>query len=429
MIGVQELNNEQALAVERMVLFLESKEPFFVLSGAAGTGKTFTIKELCKQVKGRLIFTAPTNKATKVLAETFSSDDLSGGYNPECRTIFSLLALRLEANGAVKELTRPEDPVDLTKYAAVIVDEASMINSNLWEYIKRTAKAQMVKFIFMGDAAQLPPVGEMNSPVWEIRKTTNLTKVMRHDNQILGLATRIRCLVNHPAPSIKIESNKGKGEGVWRVDGEDFKRRILADAEKGVFSQKTACKAIAWRNVTVDALNKTIRSAIFPGAFTGTGDFFPEDRIIMMEPAKDVVKGGIVATTDMEGTIERSSTDYHPTYEELKCYKIIAVMDDGHPVTLWRLHPEASAGYAIKLDRLAQNAKANNRLWKAYWNFKEAFHQLRYAYAITAHRAQGSTYDKVFVDMGDILQNRNRQEAFRCLYVSCTRPRKQLIIK
>ena len=422
-----QLNSEQAAAVKAMTDFLSSAEPFFVLSGAAGTGKTFTIKELVKQVKGRLIFTAPTNKATKVLAETFSSEDLSGGYKPECRTIFSLLALRLEANGAVKELTHPEDPVDLTKYVAVIVDEASMINSNLWEYIKVTAKEQKVKFILMGDAAQLPPVGELNSPVWAVEKVVGLTKVMRHDNQILTLATRIRGLVNHPAPSIKIERDWLGVEGVDRVSERVFRDLIMVKASIGEFSQKTTCKAIAWRNVTVDSLNSLIRKAIFPDA---VGEFFPEDRIIMTEPAFDLDDNRItLATTDMEGSVERATIEYHPKHGEMKCWRIVVVMDSGHPVVLWKLHPESQATYNRKLSDLASQAKAAPRMWKKYWDFKESFHQLRYAYALTAHRAQGSTYDKVFVDMGDILINRNRQEAFRCLYVAVTRPRKQLIIR
>ena len=63
-----------------------------------------------------------------------------------------------------------------------------------------------------------------------------------------------------------------------------------------------------------------------------------------------------------------------------------------------------------------------------FWEFKEAFHKLRHAYAITAHRSQGSTYDTAFVDWRDILLNRNRGEAFRCLYVACTRPKRRLFL-
>jgi len=53
---------------------------------------------------------------------------------------------------------------------------------------------------------------------------------------------------------------------------------------------------------------------------------------------------------------------------------------------------------------------------------------VKYAYAITAHRAQGSTYDTVYVDYQDILMNRERYEAFQCLYVASSRPRKTLYL-
>lgn len=420
-----QLNSEQTAAVEAILRFLKGPEPFFVLSGAAGTGKTFTIKELVSQVKGRLIFTAPTNKATKVLQETFGEEELSGGYRPECRTIFSLLALRLEASGAVKELTKPEDPVDLQKYLAVIVDEASMINSNLWSYIQDTSEDQGVKFIFMGDAAQLPPVGEANSPVWSVEEVQTLLKVMRHDNQILNLATRLRKLVNHPAPSIKLESdwNSDKIEGVLVVKARQFEQLIREDAERGLFAKRTYVKAIAWRNITVEAMNRWVRKSQFPDA---KGEFFPEDRIIMIEPAR--LEKATVATTDMEGTVERTTVEWHPDHGDMRCYRVVAVMDDGHPVTLWGLHPDGNSAYQSKHQRLLETARGDGRKWKQYWQFRESFHQFRYAYALTAHRAQGSTYEKVYVNAGDILANYNRQEAFRCLYVACTRPRKQLII-
>ena len=114
------LNPEQAQAVSAMEAFLRSDDSFFVLKGTAGTGKTFCIKELIPRIRGRLVFTAPTNKATKVLRDSIASED----YKPDCRTIYSLLGLRLEANGEVKELTSPEDPFDLTKFLAVVLDEA-----------------------------------------------------------------------------------------------------------------------------------------------------------------------------------------------------------------------------------------------------------------------------------------------------------------
>jgi exodeoxyribonuclease-5 len=92
------------------------------------------------------------------------------------------------------------------------------------------------------------------------------------------------------------------------------------------------------------------------------------------------------------------------------------------------LHEDYEKLHANKVEELAQAARADHRKWGAFWAFKEAFHKVRHSYAITAHRAQGSTYEAVFVDWRDILTNRNRGEAFRCLYVACTRPKKELYL-
>jgi ATP-dependent exoDNAse (exonuclease V) alpha subunit len=421
------LNDEQVSACEAMIDFLSpaSKERFFVLSGPAGTGKTYTIRALMNRIKSKLIFTAPTNKATKVLRDTFIEHKLEGGYTPTCRTIYSLLGLRMEPDGEVKKLAYPEDPVDLSKFAAVVVDEGSMINSKLWKYIRELAEEQNVKFLFLGDMYQLPPVGEPNSPIWTLPNIKYLKTVMRHDNQILTLATSIREVMDHPIPSLSIESDWKDGEGVRKVGTADFLTLIKRAAEEGLFSGMSGCKAIAWRNVSVDSLNRLIRQTIFPGT---VGDFFPEDRIILLEPVKSFINNEVVATTDEEGTVERTDVDYHPEYPEMKCFRIVAQMDGRHPLTFWKLHPEAERAFSLKLAELAARAKTSGRFWKDYWNFKDAFHNLRYSYAITAHRAQGSTYTQTFVNMTDIMMNRNRLEAFRCLYVAVTRAKKRVII-
>lgn len=415
------LNPDQEAAVGDMVEFLAGGGSFFLLKGFAGTGKTFCIDRLKDRVRGRFIFTAPTNKATKVLRDTMRADD----YKPECRTIYSLLGLRMEANGEIKELVAPEEEIDLSQFRAVIVDEASMINSQLMGHI-RTASAQFgLPFIFMGDPAQLPPVKEFKSPVWEIENFAELTKVMRHDNQILELATRIRGVVDHPAPNAKLESNNADGEGVWRVKEIEFEGLIRERARLGRFSKANTDKAIAWRNVTVDRLNALVRREIFADA--SSTPWLPEDRIIVTEPAKDL-DGEICATTDDEGVIQRVEVEYHPLDESMKVFRLSVALDDNSVIVLRPLHPDSFRDFQMKSEDLVAAAKMDRRKWKHFWEFKEMFHSVRHGYAITAHRAQGSTYETAFVDFRDILLNRNRQEAFRCLYVACTRPKKQLIL-
>ena len=415
-------NLQQGTAIEKMLDFLDNpSEQFFLLSGYAGTGKTFCIQHLIPKVRGRMIFTAPTNKATKVIRDSLVSSE----YKPECRTIYSLLGLRLEANGEVKELAVPEDPIDLSQYRAVIVDEASMISSLLFSHIEATAREQKVKFIFMGDPAQLPPVKELRSPVWaKCHGVAELTQVMRYDNQLLKLATAIRKVVDHPAPNIRLDSDNADGEGVWKLPDTDFASRILDAAGQGLFSKPNCTKAIAWRNVTVDDLNRRIRGRIFSNPVK---PWLPEDRIIVMEPAKDL-NAEIMATTDDEGTVTGVAEDWHPVYGEFKCWRVSVTLDDGKLAVFWVLHEDFQAAFARRSEELAAAARLNRRLWGQFWEFKETFHRIRHGYAITAHRAQGSTYDTAFVDWRDILLNRNRGEAFRCLYVACTRPKRRLFL-
>lgn len=397
-------------------------QPFFVLRGSAGTGKTFCIRKLVETHKGRIVFTAPTNKATKVLRESVTLPD----YKPECRTIYSLLGLRMEANGEVKELRVRDDAdeeLDLSSYKAVVVDEGSMINAAVMEHIQKAAEAFNLKFIFLGDPAQLPPVGELTSPIWKLEAGAALTKVMRHDNAILKLATQMREQVDRFAPSIKLLADNDGAEGIWKY-GSRFAQEIVESALAGEFQQPAGSKVIAWRNVEVDKYNKLIRSVIFPGV---TDPWVTGDRVLFTSPAKDL-DDKPMASTDDEGEIQRCEADWHPIYGQFKIWRISIALDDNRTVVARVLHPDSLAAYAEECEHLANIARTNSRKWQDFWKFKEAFHQIRYAYAITAHRAQGSTYDTVFVYWQDILLNRNRQEAFRCLYVACTRPKRVLAL-
>ena len=417
---IELLNEDQRNAVEDILDFMRGDEHFFLLKGYAGTGKTFSIQALSEKIRGRLIFTAPTNKATKVLRDTLTSDT----YKPECRTIYSLLGLRLEPNGEIKELAVPEDPVDLSEYVAVVVDEGSMVNAMLAQYIKNAARDFGVKFIFLADFAQLPPVGEEESAIKTVPNVAELTKVMRHDNQILKLVTRIRGVVDHPAPRVSIMSDFADGEGVWSVGQAEFETRILDAAYTDAFIIPNHTKVIAWRNVTVDKYNTMVRNKLFDHPVL---PWLEDDRIIVMEPAKDL-NDDIVATTDDEGRVISAVADWHPVWPEFKVWRISLTLDTNRVCTLQVLHQDSLRDHERQVMRFANEAKVDKRLWGRFWEFKEAFHKIRHAYAITAHRAQGSTYDTAFVDWRDILLNRNRSEAYRCLYVACSRPKKRLIL-
>ena len=419
------LNTDQVSALEAMKDFvLHSEDSFFVLSGSAGTGKTTCIRELLNIISGRVCFTAPTNKATRVLADSLRTPE----YEPDCCTIYSLLGLRMEANGSVKVLATPDvDKLDISHYRVVVVDEAGMINSEVWKYIKMAASSG-VKFIFMGDAAQLPPVKETHSPIWDIDNCAKLEKVMRHDNQILTLATRLRTVQNSLQGRVDIRDDHDEHGGVWKLPRSFFLKQIEDYAKQGLFSKAGYCKALAWRNATVTDLNRLIRAQIFESRET----WLVGDRIISAAPASDL-EGNKIANTDDEGTVESVVVTSHPLYPSFSVYCLGVVLDTNKKTIFRVLHERDKTAYdahKVRLEQAARSAEPRNRrrAWGEFWTFVEAFHDVRYGYAVTVHRSQGSTYEEVFVDSADILVNRNRKEALQCLYVACTRPKRKLFI-
>ena len=415
------LTGEQALAVEAILDWMKTSSNYFLLSGDAGTGKTYCIQYLKDQISGNIIYTAPTNKATKVLRTTICSEE----YQPECRTIYSLLGLKLQPNGEVKELVAPENPVDLKKIKLVVVDEGSMVNKVLIREIEKAVKRYNLKILFMGDPNQLPPVGEKESEIWKmIEDKAALTTIMRFDNQILSLSADIKAQVNSFVPRINFKSDNAGQEGVWLMEPRLFLEDIRRSAKIGDFSRmENQVKVIAWRNRTVDSCNRIIRREIFDNA--DESSWFPGDRVILAAPAEGL-EGEPIGHTDDEGTVEEVLIRPHHTHSNFNCYRLQVMTDENKRLTLWVLHEDSLKDFFVEKNVLAKEAKRNPKKWKDFWDFVDSFHQVKYAYAITAHRAQGSTYHTAFVVWNDILINHNRNEAFRCLYVACTRPKKRL---
>lgn len=423
------LTSDQAQVVQDILTWdaepYTPENAFAILIGAAGVGKTFVQKGLAERFRGRTCYTAPTNKAVRVQRDALKAED----FTPEVRTIYSLLQLRLEPNGEIRELTIPDEIVDLEGYRRVLVDESSMVNTKLLKYIERTSKEHKLKFLFVLDDKQINPVNEASIPVLSLKcRRMVLTKVLRHDNQILRLATAIRAQVEKPFPSITLESdhNETRTEGVWKSGPTEFLRQILSYADAGKF-QANEAKVIAWRNATVDMLNAAIRRRLYDDP--KPDQWIVGDRVVFAAPAKAQDDSGkFVAATDDEGVIESLYATKHPYYPDMYCWRVMIQLDDNRLVTSWLLGKEEEVLYQRKLAAISAQAKHNGRFWKDFWALKEAFHSVRHAYAITAHRSQGSTYEVAFVDWRDILANPRRNEAFRCLYVACTRPKQLLIL-
>lgn len=403
--------------------FADPSQRYFRLSGYAGTGKSFLITCANEAFPNLMqLNTSPTNKATKILSKKMP--------NSSCKTIYSAMGIKMVADEDRLVLEFPRRPQDLNSWDVIWVDEGSMLNSQMTDYIDEVSNTHPhLKWVFSADRAQLNPVGETESPIWTMDiPSVELTEVVRYDNQILSLATHIRNqIIDYPNGELRVHSNHANKEGVWRVKQKDFRNYLEKASKAGYFNEIDHTKAIAWRNITVNELNNLIRGFVF-GRHAYREPWIAGDRIMIASPVVSNDGGNIKATIDDEGSITSVKVVHNTFYKDLKCYNMIVKMDDSLPLEVCVIHEDSAADLSSKLNELAAEAKRDRTKWRAFWALKNTFHNIRHSYGLTSHRAQGSTFKYVMIDMQDIFCNLDVLEALRSFYVSCTRPTTGIIL-
>ena len=426
-----QLTNEQREAVDKIHDFVQdSSKHFFMLAGFAGTGKSTAIQTFARETHAEVALCAPTNKAVRVLKDMARK---IGTANVTTVTIHSLLGLRPNKAGAAMEFT-PEGENNAESYDVVVVDEASMVSTSLFELIKDTSYTTMTKFIFMGDPLQLPPINEAMSPTFGIQDRATLSQVLRHDNQILRLTTHIRAVLSGEG-TLKLESDNDDHGGVFKVNWKVLRKQMAKGyASESYDLRPDAFKTLAWTNKTVQAYNDIIREAIYGRDVPEV--FQPHERVVACAPVIDlhhrkatgVAKPLLI--TDEEANVIQIEDCQHPIYRNLLCHKLFLRNDfDAEFKEAYVVHAESKHEYESMLRRMADDAKARRGSWGAFWDAKESFHDIRPCHAVTTHRSQGSTFETAFVDASDILKNPNKQEALQCLYVAVSRASKNVVIQ
>lgn len=416
-----ELNEDQKRVVDTVIDHIngDSEDPFIGVAGPAGSGKTTCNISIVNGTNKRVVLTATTNKACRVIREVFAANS---EYQPPVCTIYSLLGLTLLANGEVKEVSGLKGDLDFSDFDVIGIDEMGMLNRQICSYIDRVAEDHpRLRWMLFGDRYQLPPVKETESAVWGMDNLLHLTKVERTDNQILTLATHLRELIDNPGPLNIGNDNDGK-EGVWSLNREQFHRALIENCEG---FNTGAYKAVAWRNDTVESVNRVIRNALVGPQ---NQPWLVGERITLLEPAKSFMDDSIFASTDEEGVIVEVTETTHPLYRLFKVWHLRVDLDNGSQEVLYALHEDSKVDHDKNLRDMAERAKKDRKLWRYYWGLKDSFHKVRHAWATTAHRAQGSTYQQAFVCWRDIMANKRMSEALRCLYVATTRPKEKLYV-
>lgn len=447
---------EQQNAYNAFMDFLESPlDNFFLLEGHAGTGKTYLTAKLILElaVNQKIIATAPTHKAVKVISEEINS---STNPNLKFGTTHSALGLKEHIDGFGNRtfITDKMNPSKLSEYNILFVDEASMINKFLFDHIVPYTNNNL-KVIFIGDPAQTPPVNDLNSYVFikEIKekyniKSAKLSNIVRQseNNPIIKNTFLIREDLLYPNVLDKLteEIIDNIGITLFKKDIDDDTVLILIDKlfnSNNFEKNQDYAKVIAWRNDTVDIYNNLIRYMIFNEE--SNKKILKNERLIADGPIIDenAKLPTILFNTNEEITIKNYDIQFefiNMGHTKIYYYNALAEsirFDKIYRKNIKILHEDSEKEFNAYLRLLIQNAKAEKQgtekartEWMKYYLYKNKYAAVKFNYAITVHKAQGSTYDNAFVIGWDINYNRNIEERNRILYTACSRPKYNLYL-
>jgi hypothetical protein len=474
-----ELTLEQSQAVEAIrSFFIDDAADVFVLAGSAGSGKTTMIArlvEIAAEMKLSCALAAPTGRAARILGDKVAQ---ATGWEVQAKTIHSLIfALdRLEVN---EEAEAANDPglrwffplaEDEPAMSVLIVDEASMVgdrevrgdvirfgSGRLLKDLVTFARSRrrmgsddrLVKLLFVGDPAQLPPVGEAESPALSPQRleaefglsvsTFQLETVMRQreGSAILERATEIRKAI--AADVFNALSLQPDGEEIVQIESE-----VAFDVLERSVRSRGSSVVVVRSNAAALEYNRGIRERLWGDASrpVQVGDILLVNRnahlvslrngdlvkVLDVMPASErasvPVKGG--------GNVELSFRDATVAYREadgtvvrLPCKILENLLDSpGRELT-----PLEQRALLVNFRQRNPHLKPRSREFAKNLRADPYFNavQVKFGYAMTCHKAQGGEWDNVLVDFADGGGVRNRA-FFRWAYTAITRAKRRLYV-
>lgn len=449
------LTNDQRSTLEKLVVFLDSDDSIFILQGYAGSGKTTLLKGVIDYLKNQgkqFDVMAPTGRASKILR------DKTGYGQTIHRTIYNFEELKTIQNRENQEDHSFQYIFPIRQNGNVgrvlIIDEASMISSRESKNELFTFGTDILlndlltysgvpnssnKIIFVGDPAQLPPVGDNSSKALTPEyfeglniktQSVSLKEVMRQQNNtILKNAAKIRTVLETEIRnelSLDYDNTcfiKAQSNDIVSQYAEQFP---VPELGQGVI--------IAFSNAQCLQYNRAIRKEILPGNDTiATGDLLIFNQNNYHTYSVDLMNGEMakVMAVDTEvtqrknipvyETINGKRTKKHITLdfrkislrierysEEIECLIIDSLLNSpNRDLTV----SEMKALYIDFIIRFQEEQKKREKEGiEVYSVYSEEFNdelkadpyfnalRVKYGYAITCHKAQGGEWNTVFVD-------------------------------
>lgn len=394
------LSNDQQKAADSFLEFLDTDETEMLLSGKSGSGKSTTVEYFIELVRNKnalfktwnvskevnIIITATTNKAANVIAEM---------TNTPPKTIHSLLGLKVVNNSTTgKTYLQKTRNTRMLNDTLIFLDEVSMVDDALFKIIRE--QTNNCKIVYVGDSNQLTPVKKKISPVFiEIKRQAHLTEIQRQlaGNPIIELGEQFRETVE--TGIFKPTIPTGTVQAITQEEFSDM-APVLFD------TPNHNNKVITWSNSKTELYNKAIRKLHTNSIYFEIGEKVVLNTAISCPNTNQVIPtDSIITITGVERgeRLNVQGTIYHNIRFSL------FVPDD------------------IQIVKGMLKHYANNKQWADYFGVKDAFADLRAVHSSTVHKAQGSTYDNVILDLSDIGRCNKPEEVARMLYVAITRPK------
>ena len=441
---------EKVVKILADFLFCREMDSLFLLKGYAGTGKTSLIGALVKtldQLEQKCVLLAPTGRAAKVFAHY-------AGH-----PAFTIHKKIYRQRSFSNELDNFSINDNLHQHTLFIVDEASMIANDglsgsmfgtgrlLDDLVQYVYSGQGCRLMLIGDTAQLPPVGEEESPALSANALKGyglkvyegmLTEVVRQlsDSGILWNATELRRYIAEEdfftLPPIRVEDFPD----IKVIPGNELIETITDSYDHvGLDETIVVCRS----NKRANIYNKGIRNTIlFREEELETGDLLmvAKNNYYWTEGCKEIdfIANGDIAEVrrvrrerEMYGFRFADVVLRFPDYDDMEL-EVKLLLDTLHTDTpalpkemndkLFYSVLEDYADITIKRERM-KKMKSD-----PYYNAL----QVKYAYAVTCHKAQGGQWKRVFLDQGYMTEDILSPDYFRWLYTAFTRATETLYL-
>ncbi|MBL0343458.1 MAG: AAA family ATPase [Bacteroidetes bacterium] len=415
----------------------------YLLKGYAGTGKTTIISALVKTLPKfgvKTVLMAPTGRAAKVMA-TYSKR--------QAFTIHRKIYRPKQNEGTGFSYSLAPNTHTNTLF---IVDEASMISDKsgmqesffggqnlLQDLIDFVSAGENCRLLLVGDNAQLPPVGQIESPALDIKHLTRvygrraghfeLTEVVRQekDSGILKNATDLRNEIRIGGKNIQFDSQFTDFE---KVNGYELGEKLATDySSLGPEGVVVVCRS----NRSANNYNKQIRySGLYFEDEICAGDYLMcvKNNYFWLEEKSEagfIANGDTLKITRVHRLEEKfgfrfadifvQMVDYpdHPAFE------VKVILD-----CLYTEAPALTKDQSAELFRQVSESypEATSRTAKMALVSKDPYFQalqIKFAYAVTCHKAQGGQWKHVFVDQGYLTDEMIDVGYLRWLYTAITR--------